>query len=94
MNSKFKERLEEYLNSECSDYDLSYNWEWVEDCQFCEVEVKRNGTPYVKSLYFRYNEKENDLTIELSEDSYYVTREFDESVKYFWMLVSPALFPN
>jgi hypothetical protein len=35
MNDKFIKRLEEYLDSECSDYDMSYKYEWNEDTGFC-----------------------------------------------------------
>ena len=95
MNNKFTKRLEEYLTSECDDYDLTYKWEWCEDTGRCEVEIKRDDySQNTKDLNFRYNEKDDDLTIELSEDSFYVTREFDQTVKYFWMLISPSIFPN
>ena len=95
MNQKFANRLNDYLESECSDYDMKFSWEWNEDIDCCEVEVKRDDyTQYSKCLFFKYDENKDDLKIELSEDSFYTTREFDETVKYFWMLVSPALFPN
>jgi hypothetical protein len=48
----------------------------------------------VKYLNFKYTEEVDDLEIELSEDSFYGTREFDETVKYFWILVSPSIFPE
>ena len=92
MDIKFTKRLEQYLESECDDYDMSYSWEWCEDTQNCEVEIKRNDL--VKHLNFRYDSKKDDLSIELCEDSFYTTREFDYSVKYFWMLISPTLFPD
>jgi len=94
MNNKFQERLTEYLDSECSDYSMSYKWEWNEDTECCEVEVKSDYSGNFKCLNFRYNEKKDDLSIELSEDSFYETREFDWTVKYFWMLISPSLFPE
>jgi len=94
MNKKFTDRLREYLDSECSDFGLDYDYKWCEDTRCCEVEIKRNYSENNKWLYFRYNEKEDNLLIELSEDSFYETREFDETVKYFWMLVSPSIFPN
>ena len=95
MTNKFTERLTEYLNSECNDYDLVYSWEWCEDTECCQVEIKKDDhTQYRKYLNFKYNKKTNDLSIELSEDSFYITREFDHTVKYFWMLISPSLFPN
>jgi len=94
MNNKFITRLEKYLTSECSDYDLTYKWEWNEDTGCCEVEVKRDDySQNTKCINFKYNEEKDDLMIELSEDSFYATREFDHTVKYFWMLISPSLFP-
>lgn len=95
MNNKFNKRIEEYLSSECSDYDLVYKWEWCEDTGKCVVEIKRDDySQNTKELYFRYDNNKDDLSIELSEDSFYVTREFDSSVKYFWMLISPSIFPD
>lgn len=92
MDNKFAKRIEEYLDSECSDYDLNYSWNWCGDCQRLEVEIRRDGRDEIAYLNFKYDEKKNQLLIELSEDSYYVTEEFEPSVKYFWMLVSPKLF--
>lgn len=95
MNQKFANRLNDYLESECSDYDMKYSWEWNEDIGCCEVKIKRDDhTQHSKCLFFKYDENKDDLKIELSEDSFYTTREFDETVKYFWMLVSPSLFPS
>lgn len=94
MNKKFIDRLTEYLDSECDDYDLEYDYKWCEDTANCEVEIKQGYSDRSRWLNFRYDEKKDDLSIELSEDSFYVTREFDYTVKYFWMLVAPALFPN
>jgi len=95
MNQNFAKRLETYLASECDDYDLVYKWEWDDDTECCEVEIKRDDySQNIKYINFRYNDEDDDLTIELSEDSFYVTREFDHTVKYFWMLISPAIFPN
>lgn len=94
MNKKFIDRLEEYLSEECSDFGLQYNYKWNEDTDCCEVTITSNYSEYDKDLNFRYNQENDDLLIELSEDSFYETREFDYTVKYFWMLVSPALFPT
>lgn len=95
MNEKFSNRLTSYLDSECDDYDLSYTWEWNDDCENCEVEVIRdNNKDFSKCLNFRYDNENDDLTIELSEGCYYVTREFDWTVKYFWMLVCPSVFSD
>lgn len=94
MNEKFAKRLEEYLQSECSDYGLKYTWKWDEDCNCCEVIISSENNDNKKYLNFKYIERTDDLEIELSEDSYYITREFDYSVKYFWMLISTTLFTN
>jgi hypothetical protein len=93
MDSKFAKRLEEYLSSECSDYGLSYSWEWNEDGECCDVIITRDENEH-KSIRFKYNVKNDDLKIELSEGSYYTTREFDRTVKYFWMLICPVLFKH
>ena len=90
MNKKFKTRLTEYLDSECSDYGLSYRYEWEEDSEIVEAYVKNDD--YVTSVMFKYNETEDDLLIEISIDCFYETRESDETVKYFWMLIAPKLF--
>lgn len=98
MDNKFAKRLEEYLESECADYGFSYKWRWEPDTECVEVEISNElsitneSTKKSKLLNFRYNEKDDDLLIELSEDSFYVTREFNETVKYFWMLVSPIFY--
>jgi len=92
MESKFSKRIEEYLSSECDDYGLSYTWQWDDDTLTVEAEITRGKLSEVVS--FMYNEKEDDLLIELSEDCFYVTREYDQTVKYFWMLICPSLFPN
>jgi hypothetical protein len=95
MNKKFTDRLNEYLESECSDFDMAFDYKWEEDTACCEVKIYRSDyTKLEKLINFRYNEKNDELEIELSEGSFYETREYDYSVKYFWMLVAPSLFPN
>jgi hypothetical protein len=94
MNSEFLNRLKEYLDSECDDYGLDYKWEWIEDCNWCEVTITRDVPNVTKTINFKYNSNNDDLEIELSEDSFYATREFDYTVKYFWMLIAPAIFPE
>lgn len=94
MNQKFANRLESYLKSECSDFGLTYSWEWVEDYGCAVATISRDHSDHKKEVRFKYINQNDDLKIELSEDSYYVTREFDQTVKYFWMLVSPTIFHN
>ena len=89
MNKQFSDRLTEYLDSEINDYGLSYSWEWVEDCNHCEVTIGRENNLREIIINFRFDGK--DLLIELSEDSYYPTREYDKTVKYLWMLIGAKL---
>jgi hypothetical protein len=92
ITKKFANRLTEFLDSECSDYDLKYNWEWCKDTESCNVEISRDDK--VAYIDFRYKEITNELEIELCEDCWYIVEEFEPSVKYFWMLISPKLFSN
>jgi hypothetical protein len=95
MNDKFAERLDSFLDSEARDYSMSFSWQWNDDCNCCEVLIKSElDATRFKEINFKYDEENDDLKIELCEDSYYTTREFDETVKYFWMLVAPAIFPE
>ena len=93
MNDKFKKRLTEFLESEATDYSMCYSFEWNDDynCADVLIENELDETKF-KRVNFKYNEIEDDLEIELCEDSYYTVREFDETVKFFWMLVAPAIF--
>lgn len=83
-------RLEEYLDSECDNYDLEYNYTFDHDRERFVVEIKRNG----KSCYIvlKYEPLIDELSIELIDNCFYVTKEYDYTVKYFWMLIAPALF--
>lgn len=91
MTKEFADRLNEYLESELSDFSLDYSWEWNEDNNSCEVKIWRGVNPPVETIInFKFNG--SDLEIELSEDSYYVTREYDSTVKYLWMLLGSRLF--
>ena len=95
MNDKFAKRLEEFLASECGDYSIKWSYKWDEDTQCCEVNIADEiRKERYAVLNFRYDNKKDDLKVELSEDNFYTTREFDWTVKYFWMLVSPSLFPD
>jgi hypothetical protein len=94
MNSKFQELLYEYLQMECSDYEIFYTWEWNNDLEQCEVNILSNGSNEIQTtVNFRQNDKGN-LEIETGEDVWKETFWFDTSVKYFWIKVAPAIFPN
>lgn len=90
MNENFNKRLNEFLDSECDDFDLSYKFEYDEDLNLCNVEVFRLDKSI--DINFKYDNKDDDLSIELTEDNYNIIREFDWTVKFFWMLVSSELF--
>ena len=92
MNDKFAKRLNEYLDSECGDYGMSYTWEYNLDNEYVEATIKVDER--TKEIVFTYDESNDMLSIELSEDCYYETKEYDWTVKYFWILVTPALFPG
>ena len=92
MNKEFAELLEAYLASECGDYSMSYTWRWDEDCQWAVATIKNTMNNAEKDVNFRYDEENRNLLIEMSEDYWYETAEFDWTVKYFWMLVAPALW--
>ena len=73
---------------------MSYTWEWSEDMNCCIVIVKNDFNDHFKEANFRFDETKRKLMIELCKDSWYETAEYDYTVKYFWMLVAPALFPE
>ena len=85
----FEKALKEFLDNEVSDYGLSYSYS-IDFEDIASVTVKRYENEI--DVNFRFHEKEG-LQIELSEDSWYRVREYDWTVKYFWMLICPALFP-
>lgn len=92
MNKQFADRLEKYLLSVCSEHGMKYKWEWFEDGECCEVLISSGDTEQEAFLNFRYDDEKGTLSIELIEDCYVNTCEFDNTVKYFWMLVSPVIF--
>lgn len=94
MNDRFTERLKLYLDSECEDHDMSYSWEWCEDSERCNVEVKTGHPERVAIVSFVYDKDKDELQIETMEDCFTTTHYFNRTVKYFWILVAPALFPE
>lgn len=89
MNNKFSERLTEFLDSECSDYE-EYSWNWNDDYNCCEVCISRYDNKI--EIYFKYDENIDSLFIDMSDGNWQEVNEYDFLVKYFWMLVSPAIF--
>ena len=93
MNKKFVEKLTEFLESECSDYGLVYDLTLSDyHDNAVTVTIFRENTDSTIDVEFRM--KDNDIEIEIADGCWEVVREYDYTVKYFWMLVSPALFPN
>lgn len=92
MSNKFSKKLTEFLDYECDDYGLEYSWEYCEDTDSCEVTITRLS--YMACASFKYNYKDDQLSIELGEDSWYNVNYYDWSVKYFWMVISPGVFPE
>lgn len=91
MNKKFATRLEEFLSSELDDYSLYWDWEWDEGYEYCIVTVEDPCRNVKSESTFRYDEKNNQLLIQLGESNWHITEEFEPSVKYFWMDISPKL---
>ena len=91
MDSKFAKNLEEFLSSECGEYGLSYSWKWDDDYAWCEVTIVRDSREdRTVSVPFRF--QNDNLIIEMCEDSWQTVKEYDHTVKYFWMKVSPIVF--
>ena len=87
---KFKERLDEFLNSELGDYPFKYLLEFDENYENCEVIISDGVEEF--SIDFQYDTEKDDLRICMYEDIYEVTREFDWTVKYFWQVLAPMFW--
>lgn len=98
---RFTERLDSFLGSECDDYGISVEIlrEGTEPYR-AHVVLRRNE--YSIDLEFRYRPIQydflddgyhDDIELCLYEDHYEAVREYDWTVRYFWMKVSPYLFP-
>ena len=94
-------KLIEFLDSETDGYSLAYNFSPVDDDGLIEVCTWRYGDnerciheKTKNSTYWRYNTEEQDLEMEMGEDtdSWQTIVGYDWRVKYFWMMVSPYLF--
>ncbi len=95
MNKKFTERLVGFLDSEATDYGLQYDYKWDNDCEHCTVNISLEHDPEKScEVYFKYREDKDDLLMELHEDGWETVREFDWTVKFFWMFVSPKIWSN
>jgi hypothetical protein len=91
MKKEFRKRLIEFLDTECFDYSIEYSIEEIDGWDGCEVTLRNSHSEaYIE---FKYDNDKDDLLINIYEDIYEATREFDWTVKYFWQQVSPQLWP-
>ncbi len=98
---RFLEKLELFLSIECDDYDINVEILHNEqDPGKAYVTLSRNEHSVdldFRYLSIRYNfigdEYHDDIEMCLYEDRYEIVREYDWTVRYFWMKVSPYLFP-
>ena len=96
MNDKFAKKIEKFLLSECSDYDLEYKWEFSPDENGVNVTIFRNKdchNPFEEIFFFQYDEENEELKIEMYEDSFETVTNFDWRVKFLWMKLAPYAFP-
>lgn len=101
INHRFVLKLQAFLDSECDDYDILSETTFDEvSLNVAHVTLSRNG--YSVDLKFRYitnrytplyDEAHDDIALCMYEDCYEIVREYDWTVRYFWMKVTPHLFP-
>lgn len=101
INYRFAQKLEAFLSSECDDYGIISETTFDDiSLNTAHVALKRNGNSV--DLKFRYipnrhtplhDEVHDDIALCMYEDCYEIVREYDWTVRYFWMKVAPYLFP-
>lgn len=97
MKEKFKTRLKEFLESEANGDGISHlideteflNWD-----EYTKIPVIISRFEKSITIYFGYNSDEKTLEIQSDDCCCYAVREYDWTVKYFWILAAPALFGN
>jgi len=90
MEESFKNRLEEFLQSELWDYSLPYTLEDEED--MIKVNISDQYWDWYIQLEFTYDEEKDELILCMYEENYEVVEEFSRTVKYFWMKIAPVFF--
>ena len=86
-HNEFVPKLEEFLDSECDDYGIDYQYELENN--YASVDLSLHGE--VKTtVYFKHENRQ--LYINMGEDSWYKVDFFDRTVKYFWVKVAPDLW--
>lgn len=89
------EALNEFLQEELSDWsDMAFDY---------EVHDKHNGIVYFEvtikhmdeqaTFNCRVNDEDFNVEIEMGEGNYYTVCSFDHSIRNFWIIVAPQIFP-
>ncbi len=86
------EKIKELIYGELSDYGHFEIGEIeLEDQdnhqEYYSVDIKKGYGNDEKTLRFKYDRDEDEIYVDLSEDSWEMVRSFDWQVKYFWMAV-------
>jgi len=96
MEKEFRLRLGEFLNTECSEYGLKWEYRFDEDYELLKVTIYREDfyPKFEKIMYFDYDEQKKHLRLAMDKDLevFETVKEYDWSVKYFWMLLAPSCF--
>lgn len=89
----YVERLEDYLNSEVPE-ECSYTYTFNHSTRGYDVLISTYLIDVSMNIYFKFYEENGALLIKDHNGFWRETSKDDASVKYFWMQVSPMLFPN
>lgn len=93
MEKEFKERLTRFLDHELRDLStLYYDLEWCPDSELCYVEIEDRIQNLSVTLSFNINDND-DLILEMDGyiEGWKVIREYQDSVRYLWMMLAPLL---
>lgn len=85
----FRKELQEFLDSEATDYFMFYT-----DIKYHRLEASVTIFRNDRSIDLEFRYSENDLQLYMSEDHWETVEYYSYTVKYFWMLVAPVLFPQ
>ena len=82
------EKVKELIDRELEDYSYFEIGELklIEENdfeEFYEIDIEMHKKQ--KTLYFRYDRTEDKVGVQLGEDNYEETNDYDYKVKYFWM---------
>jgi len=79
--------LEDFGHFEIGELKIDKGYELEEDCEHYEIDIVCGYEKKVKTLYFQYDRKKDEIGIELSPESnaYETITTYDWRVKYFWM---------